>query len=72
MSDLSHILERDNYPDLILHGYTSIKDEKSIKTPKKFEVQENKGFENDLQYLISTWVYCSNAWTKIIKRYPNQ
>lgn len=67
LSDLSDILEKDNYPDLILHGYT-INNDKNIKCPIKLEIQENKGFENDFEYLVSNHIYVSNAWTKIIKK----
>lgn len=67
LSDLSDILERDNNPDLILHGYTT-NNKEGKKHREKIKIKENQGFENDFEYLVSNHIYVSNAWTKIIKK----
>lgn len=67
LSDLSDILEKDNHPDLILHGYTKINEIEERPYFSNLKI-ENKGFIADFGYLVSKGIYFSNAWTKIIKK----
>lgn len=66
--DIFDILKKDNFPDLVLHGFSRKLEARAEPHLQNIEINENNGFANDLEYLVKKGIYYNSICTKIIKR----